>query len=781
MSITPLTDVLPQAKGSVDPQWYAQGDPWVLEQDRWDPERSVYFETIASLANGYMGFRGYREELDNHFPSIREGYLAGVFAKLPPVARKLVIHDYEWDSRQMVSLPEIFGALVMLNGELFNIADGKLLAYRQKLDMRSGILERHIEWQTDSGNLTRLRFSRFLSAQTPNLAVHKIDIEPVNWSGPVEIWWDYDIGQRTVFRCGDPARAHVACPHFEILDTAADGDTISGLVQTVGSAHRIGITSRISGCPAASTVEGESLLSQSVVEHAKAGSTVSVVRCTAISTTRDRGVSDPSSTASAILESALASGYDVLVSGQKSVWEGRWNRADIEIDGSPRDQALVRFGIFSLLQVAPFHADNLSVPARCYAYNRYNGLYFWDGEIFLLPFYQSCQPEVARNMLKFRCATLDGARRNARALEAKGAIFPWQGDADHGEEQAPWGLYEYLWHQNADIIYAFDQYARSTGDDQFIFEDGLEVLAETARFWTSKFELDSDGYYHLDGTVGPDEAEEHGPDNGYTCLMAQRSLEISARWWAKATGKVPQLAKEVADSLELGNDEIAQWQTIASLISIPEVEDCPGVPLQDAFLLKRTREDLSNMTVDEFWQRRGEVQVIKQADIVLAMYLLEDKFTREQIKCGYEFYEPRTLHVSSLSYNTHSIVAAIIGHTEEAYDYFHRAAGLDLDNLRNATKDGLHAAALGGVWQMALAGFMGMRIREDHLYFQPSLPKTWKQIRFPVQYRGWELRIVADRDCVKIDVSGNGQAGALLKVADNTYTLESERSIVVYI
>ncbi|NDV62793.1 glycoside hydrolase family 65 protein [Puniceicoccales bacterium CK1056] len=779
MSDTTLVDTPTEAKGTIDPHWYAQGDSWLLEQDRWDPERNIYFETIFSLANGYMGYRGYREELDNHFPSIREGYLAGMFAKLPPVARKLVIHDYEWDSRQMVSLPEIFGALVMLNGELFNIADGKLLTYRQKLDMRSGVLERNIEWDTDTGYRTRLRFTRFLSAATPNLAVHKIDIEPVNWSGPAEIWWDYDIGQRTVFRCGDPARAHVDCSHFEILEADAEGDTVSGLVQTVGTGHKIGIASRLVGSPAASQVEGDSLLSQSVRERVKAGTKVSIVRYTAISTTRDAGVKDPSNSVTGILKTAAESGYESLLTAQKTVWESRWRKADIEIDGPARDQALVRFGIFSLLQVAPFHADNLSVPARCYAYNRYNGLYFWDGEIFLLPFYQSCQPEVARNMLKFRCGTIDGARRNAQLLGAKGAIFPWQGDADFGEEQAPWGLYEYLWHQNADIIYAFDQYARSTGDNRFIFDDGLEVLAETARFWASKFELDADGQYHLDGTVGPDEAEEHGPDNGYTCMMAQRSLEISSRWWAKAMEEAPELAREMAAKLELGVDEIAQWQTIASLVSMPELEECPGVPLQDAFLLKRKREDLSNMTVDEFWQRRGEVQVIKQADIVLAMYLLEDKFTREQIKCGYEFYEPRTLHVSSLSYNTHSIVAAIIGHDEEAYEYFHRAAGLDLDNLRNATKDGLHAAALGGVWQMALAGFMGMRIREDHLFFQPSLPKVWKQVRFPVEYRGWKLQVTADSGSLKIKVSGTGHEAAQLRVGTEMFALASDQTIEI--
>lgn len=757
-----------------DIPWYAAGDPWVLARSGWVPEKGLYLETIFTQSNGYMGIRGYREETDKSGPSCREGYLGGIFAKLPPAARELVIHDFPWDSRQMLALPEIFSAWVALEGDGFCLTAGEVEAYECSLDLRTGILRREVVWSNRAGGRkTRLRFTRFLSADCPHLAVQKIDVEPLNWSGEAEVFWDYDIGQRTVFRCGDPAKANPACPHCSILAAGSSGPHVDGLVETDGAGHRIAYASRLLGPGASSSASRSGLLSQRGASQVAPGHAASWVRLTAVATTRDEGADDPAPAAKHILEQSAAAGFETLVKAQEGIWAGRWHNADIAIDGPALDQMLLRFGIFSLLQVAPFHADTLSIPARCYAYNRYNGLYFWDGEIFLLPFYQFCAPPVARNLLSFRCRTLPGARRNAALLGAEGAIFPWQGDADFGEEQAPWGLHKYLWHQNADIIYAFDQYARATGDERFLCHECLEVLAETARFWVSQFQRWDDGLYHLEATVGPDEAEEHGPDNGYTSLMARRSLEISSRWWNHAMEKTPAAADLVAAKLGLIDGEVDEWASLAGKVSIPEVPGCAGVPLQDAFFLSRKPADISDMTVEEYWKKRGDVQVIKQADIVLAMYLLEDRFTKDEIRRGYEFYEPKTLHVSSLSYNTHAIVAAIIGKPHEAYDYFRKAAGLDLDNLRDATKDGLHAAALGAVWQMAIPGFMGLRVREDHLAFEPALPDAWKEIRFPVQYHGWHLRFVVGGGRYRIDVSGEGRPGALLKIGGASWALDA--------
>lgn len=765
-----MTDQLNQHDNQ-KPPWYAEGDPWVLSRNEWNPEKTIYFESIFSQSNGYMGIRGYHEENNNEPSSCREGYLAGVFGVLPPPGRRMLIHDYPWDSRQMVSLPQLFSARILLKGESFSLVAGVCVAYEESLDMRNSILRRQVTWTSPKGNTTKLWFTRFLSAANPHLAIQKIEIEPVDWTGTVEITWQYDITEPSRFRCGDPAKPHQAFPLCTVIKTAATGTGVSGLVKTKGTGHQIAYASQVDDAHTHSTAQTAGILTQRSKRTVAFGAKTGWIRVHAIITSRDAGIDNPLREASEIAADALHAGYDSLEHAHKHVWTARWNNADIEIDGPSRDQVLVRFGCFSLLQVAPFHTDSHSIPARCYAYNRYNGLYFWDGEIFLIPFYQCCVPGVACNLLRFRCRTLPGARKNAALLDVSGAMFPWQGDADFGEEQAPWGLYKYLWHQNADIVYAFDQYARATGDETFICCEALELLAETARFWAAKSKCDKNGVYHIYGTVGPDEAEEHGPDNGYTNLMAQRNLETSYRWWMFAYENYAGSASAVAAKVHLELDEIKEWKHIARAINIPTVPGCPGVPLQDAVFLQKKPVNIQAMTVEEYWQRRGDVQVIKQADIVLAMYLLDDIFTKDEIARGYEYYEPKTLHVSSLSYNTHCIVAAGIGKDDEAYSYFLRAAGLDLDNLRNATNDGLHAAALGAVWQMVIAGFMGMRIRENHISFKPDLPEAWREVRFPIHYRGWKLTCAVGSDHYHIEVSGAGQQSAVLVIGETEYIL----------
>jgi alpha,alpha-trehalose phosphorylase len=430
-----------------------------------------------------------------------------------------------------------------------------------------------------------------------------------------------------------------------------------------------------------------------------------------------------------------------------------------------------------MLQMAPFHTDKISVPARAYAFNRYHGLYYWDSETFLLPYYLHTYPEVAENLLSFRYRTLGGARRNARRLKSPGACFPWMTDSQDGTEQAPWSIGDYVWHQNADIAYAIDQYVQATGDKEFMRDKGLEILVESARFWMSRLEEDKAGVVHLHNTVGPDELDKHGKDNGYTSLLARRHLQLAARWLRSIQAAEPHAAKSLAEKLEIGAGEAANWTNAARRMAVPLVSG-RNFPLQDEFLLAKKPIDFNGISADEAYAKRHTHRMVKQSDIVLAMYLLQDEFTVEQMREAYDFYEPMTLHYSSLSYNTHSILATKIGRDQQAYDYFCKAAGLDLDDGRGTIDDGLHAAALGGTWQTLVYGFLGMRLLPTAIVFEPRLPEIWKSVSLRIAYRGYQLNLTLTHDGHRLDVEGSeGQDQARVILNGETHLLRDELSV----
>lgn len=747
-------------KPTSEQPWYAAGDPWILTQTGWTPADNIYRETIFTQSNGYMGIRGYEEEANAGIESYREGYLGGVFAHVDAAAAKQVKIVPEWPLLTMISLPEVFGCAIDLDGEMFSMSSGKVHSFTRMLDMRNGLLTRLIEWESPRGRRTRLLFRRFLSAAVPHLAMHQITLEARDWSGPATLRFDLDGATPAYFRCGERTLPHLPQAVLEDPRMMA-GKSGAGVltVSTRGTHHTVSIAAETTGGLCTLSKPTPALLRQTVALELKSKAPAAVTRAVAIVSSRDNveGAKVPK-VAADIAAEAIQSGFDVVLAESSAVWEHLWSVSDVQIDGPARDQAYIRYATFSMLQMAPFHTDNMSIPARAYAYNRYHGLYYWDSETFLLPQYLHTHPEVAEHLLDFRHRTLDGARRNAKHLGGSGAAFPWMTDSDEGFEQGPWGIGEYLWHQNADIAYAIDQFVRTTGNTQFMLERGLEMIVESARFWMSRFDEDSKGVFHLHDTVGPDELDKHGKDNGYASLLARRHLRLAGNWVKKIAALHPSEGAALIQKLEITASEVAAWLNAADKLAVPNV---PGhdFPLQDEFLLAKKPLSFDGLTADEAYAMRHTHRVVKQADIILAMYLLQDEFTDEQLAGAYDFYEPMCLHFSSLSYNTHSILANKIGRPKQAYDYFLKAAGLDLDNLRGATKDGLHAAALGGTWQTIVYGFLGMRLLDDAISFEPRLPEAWKSIRLRIVFHGYVLNLDFRTDAQHITVEGGEGTG----------------------
>ena len=775
--------------------WYMHGDPWQLTQTAPDPDRNIYFETIFCQANGYMGIRGYQEEPHTPGETCRESYLAGVFAEVNEESTK-IIGDFPWPVLQMVSLPDLFRTRILLDGVEFDPREGSIEEYERSLNLRNALLVRQLTWHAPDGRTTRIKFERFLPATSPHLACLRITVTPLDWQGRIEIQHELDGDPTTYFRCGDKRQPELPHTHFESQKIQAVNDNRGLLIATTNRTNNevaiaTAVTPSNASCEAesrpgirpghsdagageqsvgvrtsvrsagstapeaglASEASGTTALSQTFTATAKQNEPVTIARFAAVTHSRDDlGQSSPADAAEQIVDDAVARGFGTIFADHCRVWSGRWQQADVEITGNDLDQKVLRCNIFQLLQMAPFQTDRISIPARAYAFNRYRGLYFWDTEIFIAPFYEWAFPDVARNLMAFRYHTLPGARKNAEHWGGRGAMYPWMTDSETGLDNSIDARVWKIFHQIADIAYAVDEYANITGDDQFMADMGVEILVETARFFVSRFTKDADGSYHLEETIGPDEDHDPGRDNGFTCLLARRNLRLAAEWVGKLRESQPQTAAELCDKLNIKNDEIDRWRHVADHLTIPVV---PGtdIPLMDEHFLGKKEADVEGWRwreAQDKWtfkpKNHGDYQVIKQADVVLAMYLLRDEFTPEQIAAAYDFYEPKTLHISSLSWNTHAMVAARLGRKDQAYEYYKNSAGLDLDNMQNATADGLHAAALGGCWQAVVLGMAGLHTANGKPACDPQLPPAWAQIRFQITHRGTAYEVTVKQD-----------------------------------
>jgi alpha,alpha-trehalose phosphorylase len=429
-----------------DQPWYAVGDPWVLTQSEWSPAKNIYYETIFTQANGYMGVRAYTEEVSDGLRSFREGYLAGVFGHVDEAALKQMRVDYEWPVVAMITLPELFACTVTLKGEAFTLSEGTIAFFSRALNMRNGVLARHLVWESPSGLRTRLLFERFLSAAEPHLGMQQITVMPENWTGTAVLKFELDGAYPTYFRCGDRSLPHLR--QDLLLNPQIDPGKAGAACLTVdvkGTRHTVSIASYVTGGPCVTSAPNSTALSQEVTLALQRRDSASVLHAVAVVSSRDEV--EPSripKLAADITQRAVGAGYVSSLAESETAWERRWEVADVTIDGPARDQAYLRFSSFSMLQMAPFHTDKISVPARAYAFNRYHGLYYWDSETFLLPYYLHTFPEVAKNLLSFRHRTLEGARRNARHLKSSGACFPWMTDSEDVTEQAPWSIGYYL-------------------------------------------------------------------------------------------------------------------------------------------------------------------------------------------------------------------------------------------------------------------------------------------------------------------------------------------------
>lgn len=735
---------------------------WILVEEGFEPAREHEIESLFTVANGYLGTRGSLQEGTSL--SLPATFVAGVFNRPPDSIRELVV------------APDWAKFRIFVEGEELRLDRGKTLEHRRRLDMRRGLLEREWRHSDAAGRITRLHFIRFVSLADRHALVESVTLTPENYSARVSVECIID-GRVTnapdvkhlepVEMAPVPLRPDAEAPAHGVraLPLLAACTLESGVILAFAFASVLGLGEVRSAEHA--MLGGTEWLGERWAWDAQIGLSYRVDKLVAAYTSRDGPA--PGRLAAEHLSRLLTSGKDALLEEHSKAWTERWAAADIEIEGDEEGQRAVRLGIYHLIASANPEDERVSVGARALTGESYKGHVFWDTEIYMLPFYVFTHPPSARAPLMYRYHTLPEARKKARAMGYRGALYPWE-STDTGEEATPRLVMtpggqlipiltgDQAHHISAAVAYAAWQYWRATGDDRFLLQAGAEIMLETARFWTSRAKLEGDGRYHIRKVIGPDEYHEEVDDNAYTNGMARWNLErgvetaqlLRKRWperWAELVGRLGLAASEpeewfaVAHGMYTGFDPAtALFEQFQGYFDLEYVDLSTYEPRTAPIDILLGRE------------RTAQTQIIKQPDVVLLTYLLWDQFPAKVHEANFRYYEPRCGHGSSLSPSIHALVAARLGDRDLATRYFRQAAEIDLaDNMGNAA-GGVHAGALGGLWQSAVFGLAGMRLRDDGLGLDPHLLPQWQSLIFPVQWRGRQVRVATSAAPQMIEV-----------------------------
>lgn len=713
-------------------------DPWAIIEPRLHLEHLAHTESIFALSNGHIGLRG---NLDEGEPHVVPGtYLNGFFETIPlPYAEGG--YGYPEEGQSMIDVTNGKPMRLLVDDEPFDVRYGDLRHHRRVLDLRAGVLRREVEWVSPAGQAVRIRTTRLVSFVQRAVAAVHFEVEPIDSPARIVVQSSLVANEPVPEQTDDPrAAAALRSPlvgeyHFaHSLDVSLGHRTRrSGLMMAAALSH-------IVDGPAGTVTDSESepdLARVTISTELAPGQSLKVVKLMAYGWSSVRSMPALRDQVDAALAAAARTGWDGLVAGQRAFFDEVWERADIEIDGDPELQQAVRFAIFQVVQAAA-RAEYRAIPAKGLTGRGYDGHAFWDMETYVLQVLTYTSPRAARQALLWRYSTLDLARARARELRLAGAAFPWR--TIRGEEcSGYWPAGTAAFHINADIADAVRRYVNATGDERFERGPGFELVVETARLWKALGHHDQQGNFRIDGVTGPDEYSALADNNVFTNLMAARNL----RYAADIALRYPERAAEMGvDELE-----IEAWRLAADAIVIPYDEELGITPQSEGFTHYR-KWNFEGMTDEDYpllmhypYYLLYSSQVVKQADLVFALYICSDCFSLEQKRRDFEYYERITVRDSSLSASIQAIIAAEVGHLDLAYDYFRETAFVDLWNLAGNTDDGVHLASLAGAGLVAVAGFGGMRDSRDTLEFAPRLPDQITRMSFRIEFRKRRLRI----------------------------------------
>lgn len=729
-------------------------DPaWRLSEIGYDPLRESSQASRFAVSNGFLAVRGERSfTRGRRVASPAAAYVAGLFDQTGEAGGVPVL------------LPAIdwLQVHVRIGASSFVEEPADVPSHRMELDLRRGVVLSDCLHSVGALR-ARVRTLRLTSMADRSLGLHLIRMDVLE--GEEEV----------VLEASLEALHHVLVPHRSERDLLTWRTPRSGIHLAVAFSAALSI----SGTPA--KVTRLCPLRSSWSWRTRPGQIVSFQRMVGVA--RARSDADGAVKARAALGRAYARGAAGLVADHADAWSERWACSDIEIDGDPQAQRALRFAVYHLTSAVNPDDPHVSIGARALTGGDYGGHVFWDTEIFLLPFYCAVWPAAARTLLMYRFHTLDAARRKAAALGWRGALYAWE-SADTGDEATPpyaiapdrqvlgimTGTREQ--HISADVAHGVWRYWTATGDEEFMREAGAEILLETARFWVSRAVLEPDGRRHIRNVIGPDEYHETVDDNAFTNLMARWNIYRGIETAGLLHQRWPQCWEALATRLGLESAELVQWQSAADAIAT-SFDPQTGLYEQFAGFFDLEAVDLSQyagrsvpMDVVLGRERTRRSQVIKQADVVALLALLPEVFPADAGKRNFLYYEPRCGHGSSLSAALHGLVAARLGETDKALDYFHRTAAIDLSDKAAAIGGGVHIGALGGLWMTAIFGLAGVAFADDGIKIRPSVPVAWTRMAFSLEWRGRQVRCVIRQQARRVMLVLERGAGMTVHVGD---------------
>ena len=742
------------------PQVYP-ADEWNLIEKQYSPEFLEMTETIFAVANGYLGMRGCFEE---GAPVGNNGTYINGFYDTWPIVYGEDAYGFARTGQTIVNVTDAKTIKLYVDDEPFYLPRANLISYDRRLNFKTGTLDRDIVWETPAGKRVLIKSRRLVSFQHRHLAAIWYRVEMLNAEAPIALSSEMAAPPPPADEAsGDPRkskgiRGRVLRPLMNYQRdrrvVLCHGTERSGMTLACATDHVVETACAHSVKVACSEDAGEVVLRA----NARPGEPIMLVKYIAYHTSATAPAREMCGRVERTLDRAVDEGFMALQAGQQQYMEDFWRRSDVRVSDVRQDlvkrttmvvQQAIRFNLFHILQACA-RSDSTGVAAKGLTGDAYEGHYFWDSEIYLLPFLIYTAPRTAKNLLLFRYNMLDQARARARELGHRGAMYPWR--TISGEEASAFyaaGTAQY--HINADIAYALRKYVNATGDRDFLERQGAEMLVETARMWADLgfFSERKGGRFCINGVTGPDEYNTVVDNNTYTNLMARENLRYAAQTVEDLRKDKPQAYGTLVHRTELKEEEIEEWKRAAESMFIP-FDEATGIYPQDDGFMDKEHLDLNSVPPDHFplllFYHPLVIyrhQVIKQADIILAMFLLESQFTLEEKRRNFRYYDPLTTGDSSLSSCIQAIIANEIGEGQKSIDYARASLLMDLADVGGNVKDGCHIAAMGGTWMVFAYGYAGMHDYDGVLNFRPRrVPDETATLGLSLSYGGCLFEVV---------------------------------------